>query len=147
MISRAWMLLAAALVSPAWSQEAVAPHRVVPESFDLRSESLQKIVRDTVATQFAPARLVEEPPAKQKPAPPESITFASASTPAPSHQTSALHLPAPARRRDGILSGLIDTLLDHDEDLDLDGKIAAKSFCLASNADKTSVQRDQSCGR
>jgi hypothetical protein len=135
MICRAWILLAAVLVSPAWSQ-----------TFDLHSPSLQKIVRDTAATQFAPVRLVEETPSKRKP-PLEAVTFAAAKDSTPIQHAPVLRPPAPAPRRDGILSGLIDALLERDDDLDLDGKYAAKSFCLASNADKTSVQRDQACGR
>ena len=136
MICRAWILLALVFVSPAWSQ-----------TFDLHSPSLQKIVRDTAETQFAPARLVEETPAKRKPPPLESLTFAPPKDSTPIQHAPVLRLPAPAPQRDGILTGLIDALLERDDDLDFDGKYAAKSFCLASNADKTSDQRAQACGR
>jgi hypothetical protein len=136
MTSRAWMLLAVALVSPAWSQ-----------SFDLHSPALQKIVHDTAATQFAPARLIEAAPPKQKPAPLESMTFASPKTPALVHNTPVLRAPAPAPHRDGIVSGLLDAILRPDDDLDFEVKHSAKSFCRASNADKPSVQRDEVCGR
>jgi hypothetical protein len=154
MISRAWMLLAAALLSPAWSQEAaVVPPKVTPQSFDLRGASMQQLVRDTAATQYAPVLLVEEEPPPQKPAPIESMAFASPEDlslidPAPESRASApaaAPVPAPAPLWFRILSGAVDSLLEPDEDLEFDAQYSARNACLAANRDKPTDQRNRSC--
>jgi hypothetical protein len=55
--SRALFLIGALLASSARAQEA---------SFDLKSESIRKIVHDTAATQSAPVQFVEARPAERK---------------------------------------------------------------------------------
>jgi hypothetical protein len=126
MISRAWMLLAAALLSPAWSQEAaVVPPKVTPQS--------------------------QPPP--QKPAPIESMAFASPEDlslvdPAPESRASApaaAPVPAPAPLWFRILSGAVDSLLEPDEDLEFDAQYSARNACLAANRDKPTDQRNRSC--
>lgn len=53
------LLTGLVLASPAWSQEPVQPH------FDLHSESVRNIVRDTAATQYAQVRIAEENDAQE----------------------------------------------------------------------------------
>jgi hypothetical protein len=144
MLSRAWMLLAAALVSPAWSQEAAAPQKVTPPAFDMHSASIQQIVRNTAATQYAPTQLVEEEqPPRRQPAvveDPDPLPVTPASSPA---------APAPVLPSlwDGALSSLVDSLLgtDEDEDLALEAQYKAWNFCLANNRDKPTDQRNRAC--
>jgi hypothetical protein len=144
MKSRAWMLLAAALVAPAWSQEpaAMSPG-VTLHSIDLSSAIIKQIIRDTAATQYSTARLVEQPRARQKPAARESISIAS--TDPPAHRTPPQRPAAAALPRDGILSGLIDALIDDDEDHPELAPNPAFESCLWNYRDQTSTQRNQTC--
>jgi hypothetical protein len=140
MMSRAWILLAAALVAPAWSQEpANAAPAVTLRSIDLNSPAIRQIIRDTAATQFSTARVVEETPAPQKPALRESTE------PAPAHRTPALRPAATALLEDGFLTSLIDVLLDHDDDNAELIQNAAMQSCLWNYRDQTSTQRQQTC--
>ena len=136
MISRAWMLLAAALVSPAWSQEAAAvPPKVTPQSFDLHSASMQKLVRDTAATQYAPVLRVEDEPAKQQT--PARLASMRAAALAPS--------PPPAPRWFRILSEAVGEILEPDEDHEFDAQYAARNACLKENRDRPTDQRNWYC--
>jgi len=56
MNSRAWMLFAATLVSPAWAQEPAAAHLIV----DIRSPEIRKIVQQNAETQYAQVVQVNE---------------------------------------------------------------------------------------
>jgi hypothetical protein len=143
MKSRAWILLAAALVAPVWSQEPAATSPgVALRSIDLNSAAIKQIIRDTAATQYSTARLVEQPRARQKPATRESISLASTNPPA--HRT-PLPRPAAPGPRDGILSGLIDTLINDDEDHPESAPNPAFESCLWNYRDQTSTQRTQTC--
>lgn len=142
MISRAWMLLAAALVSPAWSQEAAAvPPKVASQSFDLHSPSIQQLVRDTAATQYTLAQVVEEEPPVQKPVALEEedsapMERAPGSSPAP-----------PAPRWLKVLFKAVGEVLEPEEDLELEAQYRAWNFCLANNRDKPTDQRNQACSQ
>jgi len=147
MISRAWILLAAALVSPAWSQEAAAvPPKVTPQSFDLRSASIQQLVRETAATQYAPTLVVEEEPSQQKPASLASMNIESTEDPAPVRSAPATTpAPPPAPRWFKILFGAVEGILEPDEDHEFDARYAAWNACLKENRDKPTDQRNRSC--
>jgi hypothetical protein len=148
MKSRAWILLAAALVSPAWSQvPAPAAPGVTLRSIDLNSAAIKQIIRDTAATQYSTARLVAQSPARQEPARHEAISVASTSPEPPAHRTPSLRPAPPAVLRDGILTGLIDALLDDDGDHPEAAPNAAFESCLWNYRDQTSTQRQQSCRR
>ena len=102
---RAVLLLGALLASPAWSQET--------PSFDLKSDAVRNIVRTTAATQFA-TKLVEEktPDPAEKTVhfvPPEKQPAKERSAPRP--------MPAP---RDGFVSDLVTSLIEHELDKSLD---------------------------
>jgi hypothetical protein len=57
MKSRALFLVGALLASSAWTQEA---------SFDLKSDAIRKIVRETAASQSRPVQLAEAQPVEHK---------------------------------------------------------------------------------
>jgi hypothetical protein len=137
MISRAWMLLAAALVSPAWSQAT--------ETFDLRSPAMQKLVRDTAATQYAPVLTVEEVPPQRKPASLEDEDLAPIETAPELRAPSSVPTSPPAPRWFRILFEAVDEILEPDEDLELEAQYRAWNFCLANNRDKPTDQRNRSC--
>ena len=139
MNSRVLLLVGVMLASPAWSQEPAtstpAPSALV---VDLRSDSIKKIVRDTAATQFATIQLSNEKPDTRKPI--EKIVFVpSVAAPAPKYPT---RLPDPAPRSNGILSTLIDTLLDVDDDPSLGGKYPIWLSCQARDDLKSATQQD-----
>jgi hypothetical protein len=144
MKSRAWILLAAALVAPVWSQEpAASSPGVTRRSIDLNSAAIKQIIRDTAATQYSTARLVEQPRARQKPAARESISIAPTNPPA--NRTPLLRPAAPGFPRDGILSGLIDALINDDDDHPESAPNPAFESCLWNYRDQTSTQRSQTC--
>jgi hypothetical protein len=142
-MSRAWILLAATLVAPAWAQEpAPATPGVTLRSIDLNSAAIKQIIRDTAATQYSTARLVE-PRARQEPAAQESIPIASTTPPA--DRTPPPRRADPALPPDGILTELIDLLIDDDEDHPELAPNPAFQSCLWNYRDQTSTQRDQTC--
>jgi hypothetical protein len=142
-MSRAWILLAATLVAPAWAQEpAPATPGVTLHSIDLNSAAIKQIIRDTAATQYSTARLVE-PRARQEPAAQESIPIASTTPPA--DRTPPPRRADPALPPDGILTELIDLLIDDDEDHPELAPNPAFQSCLWNYRDQTSTQRDQTC--
>jgi hypothetical protein len=64
------LLLGALLVSPAWSQEPATPSpTVTPQSFDLGSDAVKKIVLATASSQSVPVQVSREAPVKR-----ESVT-------------------------------------------------------------------------
>ena len=98
MNSRVLLLLGALFAVPAWSQEPV---------FDLHSDSIKKIVRDTATTQSALVRISNEKPAKSDPI--ASIDLAPPVAKPPVKYPTRLPDPAPST---GWFSTLIDTLID-----------------------------------
>ena|SRR5688500_12028121 len=109
MNSRAY-LLAAFLVSPAWSQDpaAEAPVPAAP-SFDLRSAAIQKIVRDTAASQFAYVQVSVKAPVEAEPA---EFVYVPPEKPAAPLRESPRRPAAPPPASDGFLSALFDILID-----------------------------------
>jgi hypothetical protein len=128
MKSCALLLFAALLVSPAWSRE--------PE-FDLRSDSIKKIVHDTAATQSALVQLSDEKPVERKPL--AKIEFVPPiATPPRKYPT---RLPDPAPPSTGFLTTLLDTLLGHDdEDYSRQGPYDNWLSCQAHDDQKTATQ-------
>jgi hypothetical protein len=123
------LLVAAMLASPAWSQEP---------SFDLKSDSIKKIVRDTAATQFATIQVSNEKPVERKPLANIDLTPPVAAPPV-KYPT---RLPDPAPPSTGFLSTLIDTLLDVDDDPSLGGKYPIWLSCQARDDLKSATQQD-----
>jgi hypothetical protein len=103
------LLLVAWLVSPAWSEEPAAESpAITPGSFDLSSDSVRKIVRDSAAAQSALIQVSEE-----KPVEPESTSTIKYVPPtkedAPVKR--ATPRPAPEPQSHGILSALAEMLV------------------------------------
>jgi hypothetical protein len=105
---------------------------------DLKNDSIRKIVRDTAATQSATVQLPHEKPVARKPL--ANIEFVpEVKAPPLKYPT---HLPDPAPRSSGILSALIDTLLDVDDDPSLGGKYPLWLSCQAHDDLKSALQQD-----
>jgi hypothetical protein len=148
------MLFVAMFAAPAWSQDSVtvaaAPVRAAPppaaQAFDLRSDSVRKIVRDTAATQSASVRwTADDAPAKRQPgadvrvAPPEKA-------PVPVTQASLPPLPQPARPSSGILTSLIDVLLEEEPDYSSDAYYEGWLRCQSHGDDlKSTTERYETC--
>jgi hypothetical protein len=106
---RAWLMAVMMLVSPAWSQGLASDSPVVtPRSFDLRSESLKTIVRNTAATQFAAIQLPRQQPVQR-----ESTAFKYV-PPADAEpvQRPTPRLPEWTPEDRGFFSALVGTLID-----------------------------------
>src|SRR4051794_18316656 len=106
-------LIVALLASTAWSKEpAAVPPALTAGSFDLRNESLRKIVRDTAATQSAIVVASEDAPTKSDPSatfkyvPPEENA-----TPAPVPKTEVPRRK-PSRPSNDFVSALFGIALD-----------------------------------
>jgi hypothetical protein len=132
---RAWLLFGAFLVSPAWSQE-----------FDLRSDSVQKIVRATAATQSVAVHETAEaaatPGPAQKPVayvPPEK----------PSQMRELPTRLAPAAKTNPFVSAVIDSVVEDvlgvEPDPAYDFEYEKLKACQQRNADKTAAQRNEAC--
>lgn len=113
-------LIAALLASPAWSQEPAAnPPAPVAAHFDVHSEAVRKIVRDTAASQYSTVRVSNEAPiaaapleANLDPVPVrESPDQAPTPAPAPESQSSRL--------LSSMFGFLIAEALGNDEDDDI----------------------------
>jgi hypothetical protein len=102
MIARALLVTGALLVSPAWAQEP---------SFDLNSESVRKIVRATVATQYAEVQPIKLAPAGRKTASLMDLHQDVRLDEKPALKR-APPRRAPARIFQDPISELVDTLLD-----------------------------------
>ena len=133
MNSRAFLVVGALLVSPAWSQEP-APQAAVltPQSFDRNSESIKKIVRDAAATQSAPVQLTEEKPAKRDPA---TVIYVPPEKPAPVSEPPR-RLPDASPRSDGFLSAVFETILDEVLDIEADDDITSSNEMLRCRVQK-----------
>lgn len=134
-------LLIALLVSPAWSQEKAATDGPAPaaHSFDLRNETVRKIVRETAATQFSAVYVTDDAtapkPAKTEFVPAASVTEA---------ETTTVRLPEPLPPSGGFLSTLIDTILF--DDTFSDRELQEKALgCLSRENVKTAPERVENC--
>jgi hypothetical protein len=101
MNSRALILFGALLASPAWTQEP---------NFDLSSDSIKKIVRDTAATQSRPIELSEEKPAEREPV--ETVRYVPPEKPLPPPVERAAPRPVAAPQSDGIFSGFLEAVVE-----------------------------------
>ncbi|MEO8064535.1 MAG: hypothetical protein ABI821_17495 [Pseudomonadota bacterium] len=103
-------LMAAFLISPVWAQEPAveAPVTAAP-SYDLRGDAVQKIVRDTAATQFADVQVSDKPPVEAKPA--EFVYVPAEKVPAPPSEPFR-RLPEAPPRSTGFWSAVVDTLVE-----------------------------------
>jgi hypothetical protein len=118
MKSRSKWLVGILLVSPAWSQDP---------GFDPSSDSIKKIVRDVAATQSSTVR---EPYTQIEYSPPAEVR--------PPLKSPAPRLPTAAPASDGIVSTLVDILLDGDElDDSSQGSYNESNSCLSKQLYET----------
>ena len=101
-------LLVALIAGPAWCQTPGAePSAPAVTAFDLRSDAVRKIVRETAATQSAVVRI-----APDKPARPESGEIEFVPAPKGPPPVGKINLPPPPRPvREGPLSSLFSLLV------------------------------------
>jgi len=129
MNSRVLLLVGAMLVSPAWSQEP---------AFDLKSDSIKKIVRDTAATQFATIQVPSEKPVAPKQV--AEIKFVpSVAAPPVKYPT---RLPEPATPAAGLFYTLVDAFLDVGDDSSLEFRYPLWLSCQARDDLKHATQQD-----
>jgi hypothetical protein len=125
------LLFGAMLASTAWSQQP---------TFDLRSDSIKKIVHDTAATQSALVQLSNEKPVERKPI--ADIEFAPPVAKPPLKYPT--RLPDPAPPSTGFLSTLIDTLLDVDDDYSMQWQADNWISCQARD-DLKAITQSSTC--
>lgn len=128
------MLFGALLVSPAWAQEPADPQTPTRLSFDLRSDSLKKIVRDTAATQSATSQPASEAPVR--PSPRAAVVYVPPEKKAKPAEHKVL-LPSPVPESGGFLSALVDVLPDRE----LDNRV----ICPSDEDLKTIAQGYEHC--
>lgn len=106
---RAFFLFGALLASPAWAQQP---------NFDLHSDYIKKIVRDTAATQYVSVQQAEVKPAEPEPATVRYVPPDKSLPPA----KSAAPRPVAEPKSNAFLSAVVDILVDEalgiDEDLE-----------------------------
>lgn len=114
MFSRTALLAGLVFASAALAQEPVKNPALSPRSFDLSNDSIKRAVRDSAATQYAVVQLPDSEPAKRDPI--AAIDFSKPVKPAPERAAAPVNHPAAtplaAAVSEGILYGLIDTLVD-----------------------------------
>lgn len=140
MNSRALFLFGALLASPVWAQQP---------SFDLSSDYIRKIVRDTAATQSRPIELSEEKPAEREPV--ETVRYVPPEKPAP--VKIAAPRPVDAPQSHGILSSLVDAIVETviDEALGIDDDLESqvpsdrRLRCPAADPHKTTEPGSSTC--
>jgi hypothetical protein len=142
MASRSLLLLGVMFVSLAWSQKSAADESAPsPQSFDLSSDSIKKIVRDMAAAQSQPVRISEETPVEReadstvKYVPPEEAQPAKSQVP---------RRPTAPPESDGPISALIDTLVDMALDVD-DDSLGYYSVCPPTGALNTPAPSSEDC--
>jgi hypothetical protein len=142
MSSRSFLLLFAVFFSPAWSQEPSAEQPVATlHSFDLNSDSIKQIVRDTAAGQSVPVQISEEKSANRdgdtrfKYVPP--VATQTAKEPAPRRPT------APPKA-DGPVSTLIETLVDMALGVE-DDSLEYRTSCPPTDALNTPAPNYENC--
>jgi hypothetical protein len=127
-------LIAALLASPVWSQEPAAkPPAPVAAHFDVHSDAVRKIVRDTAASQYSTVRVSHEAPVATGPAEenldPVPVRESPDQTPAPA--------PATEAQSSRVLSSLFDFLiaeaLGNDQD---DGVVTTSNEMLRCRIQK-----------
>ena len=122
------------LSSPVWSEEPPAnpPARTV-RVFDLHSEALQKIVRDTASTQYAAVTVTEPPRVERNP---NEIKFVPPEKPAPPARQAARPVPAQSRKPDGVVNSVIRTVVSEVLGVDPAGDVDASNAMLRCQTEK-----------
>jgi len=135
MLLRAVILAGALLASPAWTQEP-AP------TFDLRSDTIKQIVRDTAATQFRAVEPVREEKSRREPF--TRIVFTSPRDAAREQPPAPPRAPPP-KPLSPLLSAVIDSLLDVEPGFAEEARDSYLQLCRALDPDKSPTQRSLSC--
>jgi hypothetical protein len=108
MVSRTWLVFAALFASSAWAQDA-------KPSFDLRGDTMKKIVRATAASQAGVIQTLAESPVRHEPAAVASATvkFVTEQTlPAPVRRFATPQTPTPAPPSGGLLGDILNELVE-----------------------------------
>jgi hypothetical protein len=138
MNSRALILLGALLASPVWAQQP---------SFDLSSDNIKKIVRDTAATQSRPIELSEEKPVEREPV--ETVRYVPPEKPTPPPVERAAPRPVAASQSSDFLSTVIDILVDEvlgiDDDIESEVQSDRRLRCPAADPHKTTEPGSSTC--
>jgi hypothetical protein len=143
-----FFMLAALLLSPAWSEEpaatttaapapATSAAAVTPRSFDPGSDSIRKIVRNTAATQDATVEPVERA-VEPKPWSVADIKFVKPEKTTPAERPAPLQKPAssPANTFVSALVGIaLDEVVDGTDGFPPDGEPNAGLACKPSDDD------------
>jgi len=142
MTSRPLLLLGVMFAAAAWSQEpaAIAPVTTA-RSFDLGSDSIKRIVRDTAAAQSRPIQIPEEVQVKSEPdatiryVPPEVAQAAKSPVP---------RRPAALPESEGPISTLIDAIVDTALGVE-DDSLEYRTFCPPADALNTPAPNNENC--
>jgi hypothetical protein len=142
MITRSMLLLGVMFASSAWAQEPAADGAApASRSFDLSSDSIKKIVRETAAAQSVAIQSPEEKPVKRVPdttvryVPPDVAQ--SAKEPVP-------HRPTAPPESDGPISTLIDTIVDTALGVE-DDSLGYRTVCPPTDALNTPHPNYENC--
>jgi len=142
MTSRSLLLLGVMFVAIAWSQEPAADEPApTPRSFDLSSDSIKKIVRDTAAAQSVPIRISDEAPVKREPD--TTIKYVPPDVAKPAKSPDPRRPTAPPES-DGPISALIDTLVDTALGVE-DDSLDYRSVCPPTDALNTPAPNYENC--
>jgi hypothetical protein len=128
MNTRALLVVGAFLALPGWSQEPAADTSpAAPPTFDLRSDSVKKVLRDTAATQYASVQVLETKPTEPKPV--KTVQFVPPEK-QPARRATKINLPTWQKVEDStfaswlvdqvfesIVEGVFD--IEHDDSLEL----------------------------
>ena len=130
------------LASPAWAQE---------HSFDLKSESVKIVIRNTAATQFSQVKPVQEPKVEREPALVHAFVDGARLVEVPSLRPAAPS-PASKKKRPGLASAvfafLIDEWLGVDDEPDTSPEALYEEWldCQQKGDDlQTTAQRYETC--
>jgi hypothetical protein len=103
-------LLVMLLATPAWSDEPAAEtSQPAVQSFDLRSDTIKKIVHDTASTQYANVQLAQISPVKSEA---EELRYVPPEKPEAPVREPPRELPASSSPSSGFLSAAFDILFD-----------------------------------
>lgn len=142
MINRALLVVGCLLAIPAGSQELATPSLLAtPQNFDLRAESVQKIVRDTAATQYAAPQLDQSKPVEQ-PKDEKAVRFVPPEK-APARNTGKLSLPnMPKAIEESLLSHVITSLIDEALGIDQDDPVDSNSISWLGCQSRIDLKRE-----